>query len=246
MVPTFPDGGRCRMTSNDQADSSSPRPRPTAGRVPDDLPVDSDVDPFRPSSRRKRDSGLPAHHHPGLIVLVFIGGSFGAVSRYGLSHFLGSPDGFPIATLAENVGGAFLLGVLLEALSRRGPDHGRRRQLRLLLGTGFLGGFTTYSSFAVDTVHLLGDGETFRAIIYLALTILLGATASFAGIWSAATQHHDRQDRRDRGKHQEPDQEPALMPVDRSGDSGRAAASGTSTDARGPGDPSDSAARRNS
>ncbi|MBG6226727.1 protein CrcB [Arthrobacter sp. CAN_A2] len=196
------------MTSNDQPDLTSqpsstdehlPSRSSPAGRIPDALPIDSDVDSFRPSagsdfssSGQNSSTERAAHHQLELIGLVFIGGFFGTLSRYGLTYLLGSPDGFPVSTLVENVTGAFLLGVLLEGLSRRDPDRGKRRHLRLLLGTGFLGGFTTYSSFAVDAVHLAGAGETYGAIMYVALTILLGAAASFAGIWCASTQYQRR------------------------------------------------------
>jgi CrcB protein len=88
----------------------------------------------------------------------------------------------PVATLVINLVGAFALGVLLEALGRRGPDHGRRRLLRLLLGTGFLGGFTTYSALSVDTVSLVRDGLVGHAVGYAAVTVVVGGLASMAGM----------------------------------------------------------------
>jgi CrcB protein len=89
----------------------------------------------------------------------------------------------PVGILAVNVVGAFLLGLLLERLLRAGPDTGGRRDLRLLLGTGFLGGFTTYSTLATDTVALLVAGAAGRALLYAFGTLLLGLLASLAGIW---------------------------------------------------------------
>jgi CrcB protein len=86
--------------------------------------------------------------------------------------------GLPVATFGINVLGSFLLGALLEALRHRGTDTGARRLLRLGLGTGLLGGFTTYSTFAVETVALppaLGAG-------YLVSSLVLGAAAALAGI----------------------------------------------------------------
>jgi fluoride exporter len=83
-----------------------------------------------------------------------------------------------VATLAVNLLGALLLGALLEALARRGPDTGRRRLLRLGLGTGVLGGFTTYSTLAVETATL----PTALAVAYLAASVLLGAAAALAGV----------------------------------------------------------------
>ncbi len=89
--------------------------------------------------------------------------------------------GFPVATFAINVVGAFLLGALLEALAHHGPDTGRRRMLRLGLGTGVLGGFTTYSTLTVETAtRTPGVGAA-----YLAASVLLGVLAGVAGIVAA-------------------------------------------------------------
>ncbi|NQX28469.1 CrcB family protein [Microbacteriaceae bacterium VKM Ac-2854] len=106
--------------------------------------------------------------------------------REGLSLLVPVSGAFPAVIFGINVVGAFLLGVLLEALLRRGADGGRRRVLRLLLGTGVLGGFTTYSALATDTALLLGDGQLGPAILYGGLTIVVGAAASWAGIAVAA------------------------------------------------------------
>lgn len=124
----------------------------------------------------------PVHLDPRLLALVFAGGTLGTAARELVSLALGTPDGFPLPTMLVNVVGAFALGLLLEALARRGPDAGRRRALRLTLGAGFLGGFTTYSALAVDTVLLGGDGAMPSAVAYAGATLLLGAAATFAGI----------------------------------------------------------------
>jgi CrcB protein len=70
----------------------------------------------------------------------------------------------------------------LETLASRGPDDGRRRRLRLLLGTGVLGGFTTYSALATETGLLLTDGRAGAALLYALGTVIVGALASWAGI----------------------------------------------------------------
>lgn len=114
--------------------------------------------------------------------MVFLGGAGGTVLRYGLTASLPRWSGVPVATLGINVVGSFLLGLLLEQLTRRGLDRGRRRAVRLFLGPGLLGGFTTYSALAVDTDTLLRDGRVVLAVTYAVLTVLLGLLAAWTGI----------------------------------------------------------------
>lgn len=122
-------------------------------------------------------SDRPLHLRPRYLALVFAGGAAGTLLRWGLA--LALPTGWPVATLVANVTGAFVLGWLLEALARRGEDEAPGHGIRLLFGTGVLGGFTTYSAFAVDSVLL---GFTWPAVAYIAATIVGGAAASLAGI----------------------------------------------------------------
>jgi CrcB protein len=75
--------------------------------------------------------------------------------------------------------------VLLEWLATRGSDVGRRRAARLLVGTGFLGGFTTYSALAVEADALVRDGRVTLALIYVLTTVMVGLLASLAGVLSA-------------------------------------------------------------
>lgn len=128
----------------------------------------------------------PLHREWWALGTVFVGGTIGTGVREALSLVLPAPTSFPIVIFGINVAGAFLLGLLLEALLRRGPDGGRRRVLRLLLGTGVLGGFTTYSALADDTALLLGGSDAGTAILYAAATVGVGALASWAGIALAA------------------------------------------------------------
>jgi CrcB protein len=109
---------------------------------------------------------------------VAAGGAVGTLLRALAEETLPARGGFPVATLGVNLIGAFLLGALLETLARRGPDTGRRRMLRLGLGTGVLGGFTTYSTLAVEAATL----PPALGAAYLAGTAVLGAAASIAGI----------------------------------------------------------------
>jgi CrcB protein len=152
-----------------------------------------DVDPDAGTLGVRRPR-RPLHLDPKYIAIVVLGGIAGALARWWMGAVLPAPGGWPLPTLVVNLAGAFALGILLEALARRGPDHGGLRVARLLAGTGFMGAFTTYSTFAVDTVKLLGAGHTLPALGYLAATVLAGAAASGAGIWAAA-YHHARSTR---------------------------------------------------
>jgi len=130
---------------------------------------------------------LPVHLRPTSLALVFIGGTAGTAVREALSLTF---DGeLPYGIFGVNIVGAFLLGLLLEALARRGADRGRRRSLRLLLGTGALGGFTTYSALAAGAAELIGDGRGDVGVAYALATVLIGAVATVAGIAAAAALH---------------------------------------------------------
>ena len=126
------------------------------------------------------------HADPRLVASVAAGGALGSLARYGLNHALPSVGGWPVATLTENLLGAFLLGLLLEALGRAGAETPRRRWLRLTLGTGVLGGFTTYSALALETHGLLAEGRAGVALGYALLTVLGGTVTCLAGMALAA------------------------------------------------------------
>jgi CrcB protein len=101
------------------------------------------------------------------LLLVGGGGALGCVCRYLLASSLGERFGIPYGTLAVNLLGSFALALLM-SLSGRSEDP----QLRLLLGTGFMGGFTTYSTFNLETLRLLEAGDWRRAALYLGLTLV--------------------------------------------------------------------------
>lgn len=126
------------------------------------------------------------HLHWRSVLLVFAGGAAGTTVRSLLSAAVPAAGGLLPITLVINVTGAFVLGWLLEALALHGPDTGRRRDLRLFAGTGILGGYTTYSSFAVDTDGLFAAHDPAAGIGYALATIVVGALASIAGIAAAA------------------------------------------------------------
>jgi CrcB protein len=116
------------------------------------------------------------------IGLVALGGTFGTAARFTLSEAVPTWSGVPVATFAVNVLGAFLLGMLVTNLARRGRDVGVRRAVRLLVGTGFMGGFTTYSTLAVETDALFRSGQAGLAVGYAVATVIVGALAAAAGI----------------------------------------------------------------
>jgi CrcB protein len=168
------------------------------GRGDDELPLDSDVEveDIRDDDSPAGHPDRPAHRQPLLVLLVGLGGAVGTLARFGLQQAVPAIGGVPVITVLINIVGAFLLGLLLETLARRGEDHGRRRALRLLLGTGALGGFTTYSALSVDTVGLFREGEPGPAVLYALVTVVLGAGATALGI--ATGVHANRRSRGER------------------------------------------------
>ncbi|GAA4162870.1 hypothetical protein GCM10022286_22440 [Gryllotalpicola daejeonensis] len=129
----------------------------------------------------------PLHTRPLPVLLVFLGGALGTVSRYLLGLAIPTlGPGFPLPTFLVNLVGAFALGLLLEGLLRGGNDVGWRQRVRLLLGPGFMGGFTTYSSLCVETVLLTENGHYFVGGLYAVASLLLGVAAAAGGVWVAA------------------------------------------------------------
>ena len=105
--------------------------------------------------------------------------------RATIARLLPGQAGWPVATLTVNLVGAFALGVLLETLILRRPRARTGRRIRLLFGTGLLGGFTTYSTLAVETVHLL-ESQPWQGIGYLVGSVVVGIAAAALGVWTAA------------------------------------------------------------
>ncbi len=130
----------------------------------------------------------PPHLRWRFLGLVALGGAIGTGVRAALAAALPSVDGISWTILAVNVVGAFCLGLLLETLTHAGPDTGRRRALRLFVGTGVLGGFTTYSTLADDTARLLDVGRWGAGTGYALLSVVLGLVAAAAGAWIAGAR----------------------------------------------------------
>lgn len=116
-------------------------------------------------------------------LIVGAGGFVGCIARYlvGLLvvRLLGSTPVFPYATLAVNVAGCFLIGLLggLAGTAKLAPD------LQLLLITGMLGGLTTYSTFGFQAVTLVREHHTSTALFFLATHLVLGLGAVWLGLW---------------------------------------------------------------
>ncbi|WP_307807448.1 CrcB family protein [Naasia sp. SYSU D00948] len=115
------------------------------------------------------------------IGLVALGGAAGTTARYLLTELLPTP-GAAVVTLLINVTGAFLLGLLVEVLGRLPAAPSGAEALRLLLGTGLLGGFTTYSALALETV---AADSVATSLLYSTATLVLGLAAAAAGMASA-------------------------------------------------------------
>lgn len=117
---------------------------------------------------------------PRHVALVAAGGALGAVGRVALAEaWPARPGGLPVVTLLENLAGAFVLAVLLTVLGRRSVAD---PTVRLLVGTGVLGSFTTYSTHSVEVVVLLEGGAWWVAGGYLLVTLAGGLLAAAAGV----------------------------------------------------------------
>ena len=116
---------------------------------------------------------------PRTVMLIATGGALGTLARYELGLAVPvRPGTFPITTLLINVVGALLLGALLGTLGRTAPND---RTMRPLLGVGFLGGFTTFSTFAVETVQLVRREHVAMAAGYVIASIAFGLAAARVG-----------------------------------------------------------------
>jgi CrcB protein len=129
-----------------------------------------------------------------LVLLVALGGAIGTAVRAVLAATIPEANGVSWSIFGINVVGAFCLGLLLESLAMRGADVGRRRAVRLFVGTGVLGGFTTYSTLAVDTAELLQDGRVATGVGYALLTVVAGLAAVVVGLLVASANRRRAMD----------------------------------------------------
>ncbi|WP_415941899.1 fluoride efflux transporter CrcB [Streptomyces sp. 067-1] len=148
----------------------------TAPRPQVDEPTDPDVDLHMPAQRRQSwREQLP------IVAAVALGGGIGTAARYGASLLWPVTVGdFPWTTLCVNAVGCAVIGVFMVVISDVWAAH---RLVRPFFGTGVLGGFTTFSTYAVDIQRLVDEGEARSGLAYLAVTLV----AAIAAVWLAVT-----------------------------------------------------------
>jgi CrcB protein len=114
--------------------------------------------------------------------LIAIGGALGSMSRYGCQKWIYQhyPHPFPIGTFVVNITGSFLIGLLFGLIEK---NNFLSPEWRILLITGFCGGYTTFSTFSFETISLLREGQYLYASLYVLLSVLVGVLAVWAGVF---------------------------------------------------------------
>jgi fluoride exporter len=115
-----------------------------------------------------------------IILYVITGSSVGGVARYLSQQFVQKhyPSSIPFGTMAVNIIGCFIIGMVY-GVGEKGEVLSP--EMRILLATGFCGGFTTFSSFAFENMKLIQDGEYFYMAFYIAASVVLGFLAVYLG-----------------------------------------------------------------
>lgn len=144
------------------------------------LPVDSDVPAGEAASLRIHQRGLAfLRSRWDILGAIAAGGALGSLARLGISELLVPEAGkFPWSTFVENVSGGLALGCLMVLVLDVWPS---RRLVRPFLGVGLLGGYTTFSTYMLDTQTLLTDGHAVTAMTYLFGSLATGVV----GVWLA-------------------------------------------------------------
>jgi CrcB protein len=154
------------------------RPEPTTpptGWQAEPVDPDTAVDPWPP-----RTAPGPRRRQAEILAVVMAGGAIGACARYGATLLWPTePGAFPWTTFWTNVTGSAAMGVLMVLITERTTAH---PLVRPFLGTGVLGGYTTFSTYAVDARGLLVDHRAATALLYLAVTL----TAALFAVWAGA------------------------------------------------------------
>ena len=134
----------------------------------------------------RHTGGLTTRADPKVISAIAIGGALGASARYGVAQVITVPlDSFPWATFWTNISGSLALGVVLALVLERFPPS---RYARAFAATGFLGAYTTYSTFAVETDLLVKDGHAGIAALYVIASFVAGFIAVLSGMRLARGQ----------------------------------------------------------
>ncbi|MEU6754892.1 fluoride efflux transporter CrcB [Streptomyces sp. NPDC046685] len=125
---------------------------------------------------------MPLRGQASVVAVVAVGGAVGASARYGVSLIWPTVvGGFPWATMWTNVVGCAVIGVFMVVITDVWAAH---RLVRPLFGTGVLGGFTTFSTYAVDIQRLVDGREAAKGLAYLAVTLLAALPAVWLAVWA--------------------------------------------------------------
>lgn len=149
------------------------------------VPLDPDIelgsggDDAEPLARHRQSPAVQT----SIVLALACGGALGAICRYALSRALPTQTGrFPWGTFLINVSGSAVLGFILIVLIERFP---RGRLARPVIGTGFIGAYTTFSTFMVEAILLVRDGHPVVAIAYVAASLIAGLVAVWIGMTGA-------------------------------------------------------------
>lgn len=168
-------------------DHPAPRPTPPDPAVTPATgwqaePVDPDtaVDPWPPGKASRKAPG-PKRRQAEILAVIAVGGAIGACARYGATLLWPTaPGAFPWTTFWINVTGSAAMGLLMVLITERTNAH---PLVRPFLGTGVLGGYTTFSTYAVDARGLIEGHQALTALLYLTATL----AAALLALWAAAT-----------------------------------------------------------
>ncbi|PAE39110.1 fluoride efflux transporter CrcB [Bacillus sp. 7884-1] len=112
------------------------------------------------------------------LLSVMLGGFFGAITRYCIGEWIQTTNGFPLGTLLINLLGCFLLSWFLTFYTLKKPI---RAEFTLFIGTGFIGSFTTFSTFSVETILLFQNGLAVYGVLYILVSIIFGILLAYLG-----------------------------------------------------------------
>ncbi len=115
----------------------------------------------------------------GFIISAALGGAIGAAARFSIGYYWNSA--FPYGTMAINIVGSFLMGVLFVVFAEK--LMGSSEHLRVFLMTGILGGFTTFSAFSLDIWQMVERGSYVEALSYIGLSVILSVLALILGAY---------------------------------------------------------------